>query len=27
MNYSLGASFPPTVGGKDGLMIVTEEER
>jgi len=27
MNYSLGASFPPTVGGKDGQMIVKEEER
>jgi len=27
MNYSLGASFPPTFGEKDGQTIVKEEER
>jgi len=25
MNYSLGASFSPNFGGKDGLTIVKEE--
>jgi len=27
MNYSLGASFSPNFGGKDGQMIVNNEER